>query len=66
MEAPVSTREYVEAFPISDAHKDIYAGLFDYFRSATYLGDPQPVATNVGFSYRGVEDFLRGELFAGE
>ena len=66
MEAPVTTREYVEAFPIGDAHKDIYAGLFDYFRSTTYLGEPQPVAERMGFSYRGVEDFLRDELFAGE
>jgi uncharacterized protein YbjT (DUF2867 family) len=67
VEAPVATREYVEAFPISDAHKEAYAELFDYFRSAPYLGDPQPVTELVeGFSYRGVEDFLRDELFAAE
>ncbi len=66
MEAPVSTRDYVEGFPIGDAHKDAYAELFDYFRATIYLGDPQPVTAAVpGFAYRGVEDFLRDELFAG-
>lgn len=65
MPAPVSTREYVEAFPISDPHKDIYAELFDYFKANTYLGDPEPVTATVpGFAYRGIEDFLRDELFA--
>ncbi len=65
-EAEVSTRDYVEAFPISDAHKDIYAELFDYFRSSTYLGDPEPIIETLdGFEPRGLEDFLRDELFAG-
>ncbi len=65
-EAQVSTRDYVEAFPISDAHKDIYAELFDYFRSTTYLGDPEPIIETLdGFEPRGLEDFLRDELFAG-
>lgn len=64
-DAGVSPREYVEPFPISDAHKDIYAELFDYFRSTTYLGEPEAVARAVpDFTYRGVEDFLREELFA--
>ena len=64
-EAQVSTRDYVEAFPISDAHKDIYAELFDYFRSHTYLGDPQPIIETLdGYEPRGLEDFLRNELFA--
>ncbi|MFQ5523081.1 MAG: SDR family oxidoreductase [Acidimicrobiia bacterium] len=67
MEAQVSTRDYVEGFPIGDVHKDIYAELFDYFRSTTYLGEPGAVTEAVeGLSYRGVEDFLRDELFAGE
>ena len=65
-EAEIPTRDYVEAFPISDAHKDIYAELFDYFRSTTYLGDPEPIIETLDdFEPRGVEDFLREELFAG-
>lgn len=64
-EAPVTTREYVEAFPISDVHKDLYAELFDYFRSTTYLGEPQAVTGRVaGLTYRRPKDFLAGELFA--
>lgn len=64
MEAPVSTRDYVESFPITDAHKDLYAELFDYFRSTTYLGNPQPITETVDeFAYRDVEDFLSEELF---
>lgn len=65
-EARVSSREYVAAFPLSEAHKDAYAELFDYFRATTYLGDPQPiVGTLAGFRPRGIEQFLREELFAG-
>ena len=65
-EAQIATRDYVEAFPFSDPHKDIYAELFDYFRSTTYLGDPQPIIETLDdFEPRGVEDFLRDELFAG-
>jgi uncharacterized protein YbjT (DUF2867 family) len=64
-EADVSTRDYVEAFPISDTHKDIYAGLFDYFRSTTYLGDPDPIIAELdGFEPRGLDDFMQQELFA--
>ena len=64
-EAQVSTREYVEAFPISDAHKDAYAELFDYFRSTTYVGNPGPITETLdSFEPRGVEAFLRDELFA--
>ncbi len=64
-EAPVSTRDYVEAFPISAPHKDIYAGLFDYFKSEPYLEDPSEIIAAVeGIKPRGIEDFLRGELFA--
>ncbi|GMR01947.1 MAG: NmrA/HSCARG family protein [Acidimicrobiia bacterium] len=65
-EAQVSTRDYVEVFPISDPHKDLYAELFDYFRSTTYLGDPGPVIETLdGFQPRGLDDFLSQELFAG-
>ncbi len=64
-EAQVSTRDYVEEFPISDPHKEIYAELFDYFRSNTYLGDPQPIIDTLDdFEPRGLDDFLRDELFA--
>jgi hypothetical protein len=64
--APVSSREYVAAFPLSEAHKDAYAELFDYFQATTYLGDPQPITeTLTGFRPRGIEQFLREELFSG-
>lgn len=64
-EAP-STREAVEPYPISDIHKELYAELFDYFKSAEYLGDPLPVTEAVdGLSYGTIEDFVRRELFAG-
>ncbi len=64
--APVSSREYAAAFPLSEAHKDAYAELFDYFQATTYLGDPQPITeTLTGFRPRGIEQFLREELFSG-
>lgn len=64
-QAPVSSREYLAGFPVSEAHKDAYAELFDYFQATTYLGDPQPITEAVaGFRTRGVEQFLREELFA--
>ncbi len=64
-EAEVPTRDYVEGFPISDVHKDLYAGLFDYFRSTTYLGDPEPISEELdGFEPRGLDDFMSEELFA--
>jgi uncharacterized protein YbjT (DUF2867 family) len=64
-EADVSTRDYVDGFPISDAHKDLYAELFDYFRSTTYLGDTAPIAEALdGFTPRGLNEFLSEELFA--
>lgn len=65
-EAQASTREYVDGFPLSDEHKDAYAELFDYFKSTTYLGDPQPIADALpDHRPRGIEQFLREELFAG-
>ena len=64
-EAEVSTREYVDGFPISDVHKDLYAELFDYFRSTTYLGNTTPIAEALdGFTPRGLTEFLSEELFA--
>lgn len=64
--AGVSTRDYVGTFPLSEPHQEMYAELFDYFISTTYLGDPQPITEALpGFRIRGLEDFLRHELFAG-
>jgi len=64
-EAPVSTRQYVDGFPISDVHKDLYAELFDYFKAQTYLGHPEEIVDTLdGFEPRGIEDFMREELFA--
>lgn len=63
-EAP-SSREAVEPYPITDIHKELYAELFDYFKSATYLGDPEPIVAAVdGFRYGTIEDFVRRELFS--
>lgn len=65
-EADVSTRDYVDGFPISDVHKDLYAELFDYFRSTTYLGDTAPITEALeGFTPRVLNQFLSEELFAG-
>ncbi len=65
-QAQVTSREYVDGFPISDDHKDAYAELFDYFTSTTYLGDPQPIAEALAdHRPRSIEQFLREELFAG-
>jgi uncharacterized protein YbjT (DUF2867 family) len=64
-EAEVPTRTYVDTFPFSEPHKEMYAELFDYFRSTTYLGDPQPITEALPeFRIRGLEDFLHHELFA--
>jgi uncharacterized protein YbjT (DUF2867 family) len=64
-EAP-GTREAVEAYPIGEAHKALYAELFDYFKAGAYLGDPLAITEVVeGFEYGTVEDFVRRELFVG-
>jgi len=64
--AGVSTQDYCASFPLSKPHQEMYAELFDYFISTTYLGDPQPITEALpGFRIRGLEDFLRQELFAG-
>lgn len=63
-EAP-STRAAVEPYPISDAHKEMYVELFDYFAATPYLGEPGPIEEAVNdFEYSTVEDFMRFELFA--
>lgn len=63
--AGVSTQAYCESFPLSKPHQEMYAELFDYFKSTTYLGDPQPITEALpGFRIHSLEDFLRHELFA--
>lgn len=58
------TRQFVDAYPISDAMKDLYAGLFAYFRDGDYLGDPEPVRAALdGFAYSSVADVVETELF---
>jgi len=65
-QAPVSTREYVSGFPLSEPHKDAYAEPFDYFISPTYPADPEGITEVLtDFRPRGIEAFLRQELFAG-
>ena len=64
--AGVSTQDYCATFPLSKPHQEMYAELFDYFISTTYLGDPQAITDALpGFRIRGLDDFLRQELFAG-
>jgi len=61
-----SSRAAVEPYPISDPHKVLYAELYDYFRTHTYLGDPLAITEAVdGFAYGTIQDFMRRELFAG-
>jgi nucleoside-diphosphate-sugar epimerase len=63
-QAAPSSRAAVEPYPISDAHKALYAELFDYFRANEYLGDPLPITEAVGdFAYGTIEDFVARELF---
>jgi uncharacterized protein YbjT (DUF2867 family) len=60
------SREAVEPYPISGPHKEIYAELYDYFRSQVYLGEPLAITTALeGFAYGTVDDFVQRELFAG-
>jgi uncharacterized protein YbjT (DUF2867 family) len=62
-EAP-GTREAVDPYPISEAHKELYAELFDYFKAIVYLGDPEPITGAVeGFTYGTLEGFVHRELF---
>ena len=44
MSPPEGTRAAVESYPLSDVHKDLYAELYDYFKSDTFLGDPLAIA----------------------
>ena len=64
--AGVSPQDYCASFPFSKPHQEMYAELFDYFISTTYGGDPHPITEALpGFRIRGLDDFLRQELFAG-
>jgi uncharacterized protein YbjT (DUF2867 family) len=64
-QADATTRQYVDGFPTSEPHKDLYAELFDYFTSTTYAGEPEDITDDLdGFEIHGVEHFLRSELFA--
>lgn len=57
-------RQFVDPYPISEAMKDLYAGLFAYFRAGDYRGDPEPVRDALdGFSYSTVADVVTTELF---
>lgn len=64
-EFPGPTREFVEPYPLSPVHKDLYAELFDYFRRVDYQGDPTRIADALGgFETTSLEAFMRAELFA--
>jgi hypothetical protein len=61
------TRQFVESYPLPDAMKDLYAGLFAYFRDGDYRGDPEPVIAALdGFSYSTVADVVTAELLTGQ
>jgi len=63
-ESTGGTRAAVESYPISDVHKELYAELYDYFKSETFLGEPLSIADAVpGFTYGTVEDFVRRNLY---
>jgi uncharacterized protein YbjT (DUF2867 family) len=58
------TRQFVDPYPMPDAMKDLYAGLFAYFRDGDYRGDPEPVRAALdGFAYSTVADVVTTELF---
>lgn len=59
-------RQFVEGYPISAPHKDLYGELFEYFRRQDYLGKPDEVTRALpGFRYTTPEQFARTELFPG-
>lgn len=58
------TRQFVDAYPLPDAMKDLYAGLFAYLRDSDYRGDPQAVAAALDdFRYSTAADVVVTELF---
>jgi uncharacterized protein YbjT (DUF2867 family) len=63
-ESTGGTRAAVESYPISDVHKELYAELYDYFKSEPFLGDPLEIADAVpGFTYGTIEDFVQRNLY---
>ena len=63
-ESTDGTRAAVESYPISDAHKDLYAELYDYFKRETFLGEPLAIADAIpGFTYGTIESFVRRNLY---
>jgi uncharacterized protein YbjT (DUF2867 family) len=63
-ESTSGTRAAVESYPISDVHKELYAELYDYFKSETFLGDPLEIIDTIpGFTYGTIEDFVRRNLY---
>jgi hypothetical protein len=58
------TRAAVDGYPISDVHKDLYAELYDYFKSEPFLGEPLAITDAIpGFAYGTLEDFVRRNLY---
>jgi len=58
------TRAAVDGYPISDVHKDLYAELYDYFKSEPFLGEPLAITDAIpGFAYGTLEDFVRRDLY---
>lgn len=56
--------QYVDGFPISKKHKELYGELFEYFRKDDYLGKPEEIKQAIpGFQYTTPEQFMRKELF---
>jgi uncharacterized protein YbjT (DUF2867 family) len=63
-EFAAGTRAAVENYPLSDVHKGLYAELYDYFKSDTFLGEPLAITDAIpGFSYGTIEDFVRRNLY---
>jgi uncharacterized protein YbjT (DUF2867 family) len=63
-ESTDGTRAAVESYPISDAHKDLYAELYDYFKRDTFLGEPLEIIDVIpGFTYGTIESFVRRNLY---
>ena len=63
-EYPGGSRAAVDGYPISDIHKELYAELYDYFKSTLFHGDPMAICTAVpGFAYGSLEDFVKRELY---
>lgn len=65
-EFPGAARQFVEGYPISAQHKELFGELFEYFRRQDYLGKPEDILKALpGFRYTTPEQFARSELFPG-